>query len=268
MSRKDAPAVDAAIVTGAGRGIGKAVSLRLAQQGAHVICVAKTDSGSRTRDEIVAAGGSAESLACDLADPVETQRRVSALLSGNGYKKMGLVLAAGALGPRGPIHESSLADWQTAYSVNLLGNLAVYNAAMPSMLARGFGRMVFFSGGGSDYAYPEFPAYAAVKTAVVRTVENIHEDLKGRGDFVVVCAAPGAVETDMTKSVREAGAQIKTITDIGLPVEFVSAILAAKTCAFSGRFVHVRDEWKKYLNSDAVLEGASLWKLRRLEPSR
>jgi 3-oxoacyl-[acyl-carrier protein] reductase len=266
MPMKQTAFPDAVIVTGAGRGIGKAVSLQIAQQGVHVICIAKSDNARRTRDAILAQGGSAESLVCDLADVIETQRRVSTLLSGRRYKKMGLVLAAGVLGPRGPVHASSLTEWQTAFNVNLFGNLAVYNAVMPTMLKHGFGRLIFFSGGGSAYAYPEFPAYSAVKTAVVRTVENIHEDLKNQGDFLVVCLAPGAVETDMTHAVRAARAEIKTITDISLPVNFVSAVLQAKSSAFSGCFVHVKDDWESFLNNKNTLEGASIWKLRRLEP--
>ena len=133
------------------------------------------------------------------------------------------------------------------------------------MLENQFGRIVTFAGGGSAYQFPAFPAYSASKTAIVRITENIHEDLKDKGDFSIVCLAPGAVETDMLKEVRLSGAQIKTTVDILEPVDFVKEFIISTSCSLSGRFVHVRDDWKEYLKTDKSLQNDSLWKLRRIE---
>src|ERR1019366_5663082 len=96
------------------------------------------------------------------------------------YKKIGLVLAASILGPR---NFGDLVGWEECYRVNVLGNVAVYAGLVTRMLEHKFGRIVGFAGGGAAYAYPLFPAYAASKTAMVRTIENIQADLDGKGDF-------------------------------------------------------------------------------------
>lgn len=122
-----------------------------------------------------------------------------------------------------------------------------------------------FSGGGAAYSFPIFPAYSASKTAMVRITENINEDLKGKGDFAIVCLAPGAVETEMLKEVRLAGAEVKTVVEISEPLTFVQEFINAKSCSFSGSLVHVRDNWKDYLNSNKSLGEDTHWKLRRIE---
>jgi NAD(P)-dependent dehydrogenase (short-subunit alcohol dehydrogenase family) len=124
---------------------------------------------------------------------------------------------------------------------------------------------VGFGGGGAAYAYPLFPAYAAAKTATVRTIENIQADLDGKGDFAAVCLAPGANETKMLAQVRAAGAQIKTTVDIGEPVRFVREFLLCRDCGFKGAFVHVRDNWMDFLDAGRKQDD-KLWKLRRTEP--
>jgi len=100
--------------------------------------------------------------------------------------------------------------------------------------------------------------------AIVRIIENLHEDLKSKGNFSVVCLAPGANDTEMLKKVREAGGEVKTVVEIGEPVNFVSNFILSRSCNFSGCLVHVRDLWAEYLNNDKKIEN-NQWKLRRIE---
>jgi 3-oxoacyl-[acyl-carrier protein] reductase len=260
------PALEAAVVTGAGRGIGKAIALDLASQGVHILCVSK--SGARaTEQEILSNGGSAECVAMDLnRDPEWTAESIREWTVRHSVTRLGAVLAAGVLGPSGPLAESNLAGWQECFQVNLIGNLAVVQGLLGAMLNSGFGRILAFAGGGSAYAYPLFPAYSASKTAMVRAVENLHKDLEGKGDFAVACLAPGAVATDMLEGVRAAGAEVKTTVNIAEPVRFAREFLACSSCGFSGSFVHVRDNWAAYLNGGQALANDALWKLRRIEP--
>ncbi len=255
---------DAVIVTGAGRGIGRAIALDLGNAGVRVVCLSRTDNAERTAAEIRETGGHADGLVLDLADYEVVERTVARHVEALSHDKWGVVLAAGVLGPAGPLSACSLAEWDACHRVNVLGNLAVLRATLPAMMDSRFGRIVFFSGGGAAYANPTVPAYAATKTAVVRIAENVHEDLKGQGDFSVVCVAPGAVDTDMLTAARAAGAVVKTTADISEPVTFVRAFLSSSSCGFSGCFVHVRDEWKHYLNTDRVVP-PNLWRLRRSE---
>ena len=80
----------------------------------------------------------------------------------------------------------------------------------------------------------------------------------------MICLAPGANETNMLKEIRAAGAQVKTTVAIEEPVRFVREFLACGDCGFKGSFVHVRDNWKDYLNTGSRTSEEK-WKLRRIE---
>jgi NAD(P)-dependent dehydrogenase (short-subunit alcohol dehydrogenase family) len=257
---------DLAIVTGAGRGIGRAAALAIGALGVPVLCVSRTASAAAVTAEIKARGGTADALEVDLADYGATRARVAEYLEPRPAKRLAVVAAAGMLGPRGPLWESDLAGWDMAFRVNVLGNIAVLQAALPRMRASGSGRVVMFAGGGSAYAYPTFPAYALSKTALVREVENIGVEMRDLADFSAVILAPGAVDTDMLAEVRASGAEVRTLTAISEPVGFVTAFLASPEARkLSGRFVHVRDVWRETLAEPDRILSDNHWKLRRVE---
>jgi 3-oxoacyl-[acyl-carrier protein] reductase len=199
-----------------------------------------------------------------LADYSSSGRAIAGWLQTRNHRRIGLVLAAGALGPSGPLWETPLDQWDLAWRTNALGNLAVVQACLPRMRANRFGRLLFFAGGGAAYAYPLFPAYAMAKTALVRAVENLHEDLQAEGDFAVTILAPGAVDTEMLAAVRAQGGEVRTTVAIEEPVNFACSFLAARGRGLSGCFVHVRDTWQPFLDGE-TLPRRDLWKLRRLE---
>ena len=256
--------IDAVLISGAGRGIGRAIALNLAKTGIFILCISKSKSCTETANEIISTGGKAEALELDIRDYEKTEKAVSDWSKKVDYKNIGLVLAAGILGPKGPLTESSLKEWDDCHRVNVLGTLAIIKSLMPLMLKNKFGRIITFAGGGAAYPNPTFPAYSETKTAMVRITENINEDLKDKGDFSIVCLGPGAIETDMLKEVKRLGGVVKTTANISEPVEFVKEFLTSTTCGFSGSFVHVRNNWKDYLNSKNKIED-SFWKLRRTE---
>ena len=257
--------LDIIVITGAGRGIGKAAALHLANSNAHILCISQSANAAETAALIVAAGGAAESICIDLADYANAEAIVSAWMLEHPCQRIGVVLAAAILGASGPLIHTDLKTWDMAYRVGVLGNLAVVKALLPRMTEAGFGRIVGFAGGGSAYANPIFPAYSAAKTAMVRVIENLHEDLKDKGDFATVCLAPGAVDTDMFQQVRSAGGYIKTTVGMEEPVGFLDHFLTAESCGFSGCFVHVRDSYAHLLNTGERIATESLWKLRRIE---
>jgi len=262
------------VVTGAGRGIGRAVALDLAARGLHVVCISQSNNATATAEAIRRGGGAATALQLDLRDAEAAGQKVTEWAEGSGFDRLAVVLAAGTLGPAGPLLESSAPlestanAWLECFQVNLLGNLAVARALLKPMLAAGYGRIAAFAGGGSAYAYPLFPAYSASKAAMVRAIENLACDLQGKGDFAAVCLAPGAVETDMLARVREAGAEVRTTVNIAEPVGFIREFIFCTSCGFSGSLAHVRDNWREYLNNGHALPDAALWKLRRMESQR
>lgn len=262
----DARPLDAVVVTGAGRGIGRAIALASGAGGFHTLCVSRTGNAEATCQAITSRGGHADAMVVDLADHAATQRGVSEWIDALPYHRLGVVLAGGVLGPSANAGDDTLAGWARTFAVNVVGNLAVVQALQSRWAAKGGrGRIVFFGGGGAAYANPQFPAYAASKVAVVRTVENLHESLSPDADVAVVCLAPGAVETDMLRELRAAGGPVRTTAPIEEAVQFVDALLRSNGAkALSGRFVHVRDAWMDVLAGTRSL-GPDEWKLRRLE---
>ncbi|MBI3591362.1 MAG: SDR family oxidoreductase [Candidatus Melainabacteria bacterium] len=257
--------VDVVIITGAGRGIGRAVALELGKLGKAILSISQSPNSQATSSEIKRLGGTAESLVINLEDYKYTEKTLLKWSEKNIYKKYGVVLAAGILGPNGPFSSCSLEEWDKCHKVNILGNLAVLKGLMPKMIQNKFGRIVTLAGGGSAYANPTFPAYSATKTAMVRITENIHEDLKDKGNFSIVCLAPGAVETDMLKKFRASGGEVRTVVDISEPVTFIREFIESSDVTLSGSFIHVRDSWKNYLNTGKQIEDKAKWKLRRIE---
>ncbi len=233
--------------------------------GATVLCISQSHRAAQTSEYICGNGGRSDWISVDLREYEDAGEKVESWLEGKTFGRIGVVLAAAILGPPGPLKDTSLKEWDGTLRTNVLGNLAVAQATLPTMLQNKYGRLLFFAGGGAAYEYPIFPAYAASKTALVRAVENLHQDLKDAGNFAVTILAPGAVETDTLARVREHGGFVRTTVPIDEPVEFARQFLSSTTCGFSGCFVHVRDSWPTLLNNDNHLDRKELWKLRRVE---
>jgi 3-oxoacyl-[acyl-carrier protein] reductase len=258
--------IDCTVVTGAGRGIGAAAARHLARLGVPVLCISRTQNTQSVAREIERDGGKVFALKLDLTDLAGTRNNISEWISGVPYRKLGIVLAAGITGAPGGLLDADLFDWLRTFQTNLLGNLAVLQALLPRMLETQFGRIVMFGGGGAAYAYPLFGGYAASKVAVVRAAENLAVELKTKGDFSVACLAPGAIDTDMLQTIRKAGGEVKTLANMSEPLRFIEAFLGCLECAFTGRFVHVRDDWQRWLDHSGGKLHPQQWFLRRIEP--
>jgi len=256
---------DLVVITGAGRGIGKAIAIEIASQNIPVLCISRSDNVRITEKEIERKGFKAESLVLDIGDLKNTEKVMKEWIKKKTFKKIGVVLAASVLGKKFNITNFDPYEWDEVIRVNVTGNFTVLGAFIPLMLENQYGRIVAFSGGGSAYAYPIFSAYSASKTAVVRTVENFAKEFEGKGNISIAALAPGAVDTDMLKLVRNAGAEVKTTVGINEPVNFVKEFILSESCNFSGCFVHVRDVWKEYLNNDNKLKNNDFWTLRRID---
>ena len=257
--------VETALVTGAGHGIGREVALELGRQGVAVACLSRTGASEQTAAEIRAAGGSSSAFALDLADLARVEQVLGSWASSLRPGRCAAVLAAAVLGPQSAGAHFDVTAWEQTLRVNVLGNLAAVNVLLPIMLDAGFGRIVFFSGGGAALPFPTFPAYAASKAAVARIVEHLHHELEPRGDFAVVSLAPGSNPTRTLAAVRAAGGSVRTLCDISESVRFVVRFLSSDEARrLSGRLVHVRDDWSRL----AGLEARDLrhhWMLRRVE---
>jgi NAD(P)-dependent dehydrogenase (short-subunit alcohol dehydrogenase family) len=193
-----------AIVTGAGRGIGKAIALAYADEGANVVTISRTLSEiEKTSEQIRANGRRAIAIRADVSNVGEVEDAVSLVIKEFGKVDI-LVNVAGSQGPIGPIIENDINHWIQTVQVNLIGTFLCIKVVLPIMIKQGSGKIINFSGGGATSPRPYFTAYAASKGAVVHLTESLAEELK-RYNIQVNAIAPGAVNTDMLDQVLKAG---------------------------------------------------------------
>ena len=258
--------VDFAVITGVSGGLGKALALKLLNEGVKVLGI------SRTNPEIKNKNFYWQSIDFNFYYMFGDGffHIVEKLLKKNKIKKVGVALCAGMLGNSEDFAHAKLSEWEQVFRVNVLGNLQVLKVVMPYLLEKQFGRIVFLSGGGAANAFPKLSAYSLSKTAIVREVENLGMELENKGDFSIIALAPGAMETDMLKKVRESGVQPKNVVSIDEPATFIYNFFNSPNTCLNGRFIHVRDEAVvKYLFDDKrkgldILDREK-WLLRRIE---
>ena len=147
-----------ALVTGAGRGIGRAIALALNDAGAAVaVCARSEDEVASVAGEIEGRGGRALAVRCDVTDRREVEGMVAAVEGALGLVDL-LVNNAGRFGPVGPLAATDPDQWWQALEVNLRGPLYCTRAVLPGMLARGHGRIVNISSGVGLTAIPMLSA--------------------------------------------------------------------------------------------------------------
>lgn len=187
-----------ALVTGAGRGIGKAISLKFAEEGASLIVCARTASQlQEVADAIRTKGRPCLTAVADVAKEDEVNRLVHDGLDQFGQIDI-LVNNAGISNPK-PFLETSNADWDEAVNVNLKGVVNCTRAVLPDMLRRGSGTVINIASAAGMRGLPGSPAYTASKAAVIGLSHALAEEVGEKGIRVnVIC--PGPVKTELLDS--------------------------------------------------------------------
>jgi short-subunit dehydrogenase len=193
MSKLSAYAGLRALVTGASSGIGRALALRLAREGARVALVARRDDELGTAaEEIRASGGDALVLACDVADREQVER--CAALATEAWGGVDLLVNNAGYG-----HHRRFLDWEAAdiermMRVNYLGSVYFTKALLPRMVEQRRGWLVFVASVAGKIAPPEETAYAASKFAIVGLASSLSLEVEDAGVHVLtVC--PGVIRT-------------------------------------------------------------------------
>jgi NAD(P)-dependent dehydrogenase (short-subunit alcohol dehydrogenase family) len=188
----------AVVVTGAGRGIGRAVALAFAAAGDRVVLAARSASelGS-VAAEVEAAGGRAEAVTCDVTD----EAAVEALLAraaGWSDGRVDVVVCAAGVARVKPFTELTRADWDESLAVNLTGTFLTCRSAVAHMGAGG--HLVLLSSIAGRAGFPEWSAYSAAKFGVLGFGEAIRGELRAR-EIRVTAVLPGAVDTELWRNV-------------------------------------------------------------------
>ncbi|MEV0716244.1 SDR family NAD(P)-dependent oxidoreductase [Asanoa sp. NPDC050611] len=182
-----------ALVTGAGRGIGRAVAQRLSRQGLRVALVARTDE--ELAETAAGCAGPAVCVKADVTDPDQIESAYAVAERAWGPVEV-LVAGAGA-GHSARLERTTDADWQRMLDLNLTAPFRCIRRAVPAMRAAGWGRVVVIASTAARVGEPYIAAYAASKHGVLGLVRSAAAELAATG-VTVNAVCPGYVDTSMT----------------------------------------------------------------------
>lgn len=190
-----------ALVTGGGRGIGRAISLELARAGYHVVVNYRSgkEAAEKTVADIVAAGGQAEAMCFDVADGAATKAALSDLLKKHKWVDV-LVNNAGVVAD-GVFAMMPEKDWNVVLQTTLNGFYNVTKPLLMRMVARKKGSIVNISSISGEIANRGQVNYSAAKAGLIGASRSLAAEVAGHGIRVNV-VAPGFIETDMIKDVK------------------------------------------------------------------
>jgi 3-oxoacyl-[acyl-carrier protein] reductase len=214
-----------ALVTGASRGIGRAIARRLAGQGAVTLCAARGDNARAVADEIVAAGGRAEAIALDVTDASAIETVVKSALERHGRLDI-LVNNAGITRDQ-LLLRMKREDWDLVVATNLTSAYALTQAALKPMIRQRSGRIVSISSVVGQSGNAGQANYAATKAGLIGFAKAVALEVASRGITVNV-VAPGMIETDMTRAIgeqaREEWAGRIPLKRLGTPDDVAAAV--------------------------------------------
>jgi 3-hydroxybutyrate dehydrogenase len=193
-----------ALVTGAGRGIGAAIVQRLADEGARVTLVARSERQLQTTAAPL--GEAAQWVVADMTDPHAVSRAFES--AAESFGPVDILINNAGKAQSAPLQRTSEELWQSLIAVNLTGAYHGIRAVLPSMLERKFGRIVNIASVAGLKGYPYIAAYCASKHGVIGLTRALALEVAQR-NITVNAVCPGYTETDI---VRDAVANIQKVT--------------------------------------------------------
>lgn len=222
MSTEGALCNEVALVTGAGRGIGREIALAMASQGAKVVLAARSeDELVAVAGEIEDAGGQALVVRTDLRDEAAVRDAVDRTKETFGPVSV-LVNNSGIAGPSAPLHEISLSDWEESFRVNVTGGFLFSRAVLPDMLSAQNGSIIFIGSVTGKRPLVNRTPYAATKMALVGLTRTLAMEVGDRG-IRVNLISPGPVAGERLDWVIEQQALAMGMTEDQARAEFSRA---------------------------------------------
>jgi NAD(P)-dependent dehydrogenase (short-subunit alcohol dehydrogenase family) len=246
-----------AVVTGASRGLGQKVALKLAGHGARVALVARNEGQLRETEQLVRqAGGLAQPAPADISDPAAVTRLQEFVSTQLGAPAI-LINAAGIFGPIQLIKESDPTRWVETMMINAIGPYLMCRAFVGDMLEQGWGRIVNFTSAASLHPPGALnSAYATSKVALNQFTRHLAAELAGSGVTANVIH-PGDVKTDMWADIQAQATQAGPIgeeylqwtrwveqtggDDPGKAAELVLQLMSDQAASTTGQFLWIED---------------------------
>lgn len=266
-----------AVVTGSGRGIGRAIAVELSNQGATTICLARSENKlAETVKLIHDNGGKAEYICTDMTDQKQVSNAVNEIVK--KYQKIDVwVNNAGinkALGPTWEIEEDKFFN---EIDLNLKGKFLGTKYALLQMIKQNSGRIVNMAGGGVKNAMPYASAYAASKSGGVRFTETVSEELKKEGYNIKVFEyLPGLVKTPATENLAVWEDGLKYLPNVAVnlkegnhvPAEksgkAIAMIAKGKVDELSGKMLTVHMDFNAIAHDESIIN-SDIFTLRMVE---
>ena len=261
-----------AIITGASRGIGKAIAQRFFKEGADIFPVARNrDVLIKMMLETQKMDPSREIIGrlCDVGREDEV-KAIFDIIKLNGKKVNILVNTAGIAEPYAPIFKSEFSEWKKVFETNVFGTFLMMKYAIIQMRENKAGKIINFSGGGDGLE--GFSAYSASKVAIVRLTETVAKEVKPFGIDINVIA-PGPLKTRLFDEMFFSEEFLKSkkappVTgDMQKPVELALFLASDRSNGLSGKFLSANwDNWSKIPeNLNLIMSDPNVFTLRRVK---
>ena len=214
-----------ALVTGASRGIGRAIAGRLAGQGATVVAAARGDHAKESADEITSRGGRAEAISLDVTDAAAVEAAPAAVVARHG--RLDILVSNAGITRDQLLMRMKREDWDAVVATNLTATFLLAQAAMRPMLKQRGGRIVVVSSVVGQMGNAGQANYAASKAGLIGFCKALAREVASR-QVTVNVVAPGFVDTDMTRAIA-ANAKVDWATQIplgrlGTPADVAAAV--------------------------------------------
>jgi 3-oxoacyl-[acyl-carrier protein] reductase len=219
-----------ALVTGASRGIGRAIARRLGEQGAIVVAAARGDHADDTARELTAAGHAAEAVPLDVTDQAAVEKLPGEIISRHG--RLDIVVSNAGIARDQLVMRMKRADWDAVLATNLTATFVLAQAAVRPMIKQRCGRIIAIGSVVGQTGNAGQTNYAASKAGLIGFAKALAREVASRGITVNV-VAPGLIETDMTKAMAEKAqvswteqiplARLGTVDDVAAAVCFLAS---------------------------------------------
>lgn len=249
-----------AIVTGAGRGLGRSVALAFGREGAKVVLAGRTKEAiDHVAEELRSLDKSAIAVPVDVSDEDQVNRMVRITLEAFDTIDI-LVNNAGIRGPIEPLYKVSLEEWETTIKINLTATFLCSKAVLPVMMAKKQGKIINVASTMS--LRPNLTPYCVAKAAVIHFSRQLAREVK---DFNIQVNAihPGVMDTQMQREIREAGVEaigtdlFERIKEEGIlhspdePAELVVFLASKAADGITGDYLSFDDKEVKFLIAGA-----------------
>src|SRR5436190_4645290 len=189
-----------ALVTGASRGIGRAIARRMAEQGALVVAAARGDHAAACATDLAAAGHRADALSLDVTDTAALERVPGDIVAKHG--RLDVIVSNAGITRDQLLMRMKRDDWDAVLATNLTATFVLAQAAMRPMLKQKGGRIIAVSSVVGQMGNAGQTNYAASKAGLIGFAKALAREVASRGITVNVIA-PGLIDTDMTRAISD-----------------------------------------------------------------